>query len=415
MGSPPYPKRLLSGFVPGLSWPGTRPLRVMLDTTNRCNIRCVMCHFAYPAAWEQQLERWTDEFLAIVEREVFPFTCQAQLSLGTEPLVWKEFPDLLDACKRAGVPFVEMYTNGLLITPELAEKIVATPMSRVQLSLEGATKEGYESVRVGGSFERFQRGVRMLDEAKRRAGSEVPVLQFNVTMLRRNAHEMEGILRLAKELGVSDLDFRHVIIHDGLGMETESFLNDKTGFNALMRRLRALADELGLAIVVQPKDFDLGEEEEAPVRPDQRNQTAHILARAATAPPVEYFPAPPPPSVEGHGCPECWAPWRQILIRSDGSVVPCPFWYTDDTMGNLQRQGFMEVWEGEPFKKLRHGLLTRDYHVNCAKCPLRGIGKVDDDRAHRSHNLDKGQFRSGTGLEPATGTSPDPRLADGPA
>ena len=399
----PYPKRLLSGFVPGLSWPGTRPLRVMLDTTNRCNIRCVMCHFAYPAAWEQQLERWTPEFLALVEREVFPHTYQAQLSLGTEPLVWKAFPDLLDACKRAGVPYIEMYTNGLLITEELAEKIVATPMSRVQLSLEGGTKEGFESVRVGASFERFKRGVRLLSEAKARAGSLLPVLQFNITMLRRNAHELETMLHLAKELGVTDLDFRHVIVHDGLGMEDESFLNDKPGFNRLMRRARELAVELGLAIVFQPKDFDLGQ-------PADAAATTPLALRPDVVKPVQYLPVPPPPAVEGHGSPECWAPWRQVLIRADGSVVPCPFWYTDDTMGNLHRQSFMEVWEGEPFRRLRHGLLTRGYHHNCGKCPLRGIGKVDADGAHRSHNLEKGQFRDGTGLRDSE-TMPRPQAS----
>jgi len=396
MEPPPYRKRLLSGFVPGLSWPGTRPLRVMLDTTNRCNIRCVMCHFAYPAAWEQQLERWTPEFLALVEREVFPHTYQAQLSLGTEPLVWKPFPELLDACKRAGVPYIEMYTNGLLLTEELAAKIVATPMSRVQLSLEGASAEGYESVRVGGSFERFKRGVRLLDEAKRCAGSALPVLQFNITLLRRNAHEVEDILRLAKELGVSDIDFRHVLVHDGLGMEAESFLDDKPGFNALMRRARALAAELGLTIVVQPKDFELGDSPAPALTPPGPRPDFVV--------PLQYLPTPPPPAAKGHAPPECWAPWRQVLIRADGSVVPCPFWYTDDSMGNLQRQSFMEVWEGEPFKKLRHGLLTRAYHENCAKCPLRGIGKVDDDAAHRSRNLEKGQFRAGTGLDGAPQT-----------
>ncbi len=401
----PYRERLLSGFVPGLSWPGTRPLRVMLDTTNRCNIRCVMCHFAYPAAWEQPLERWTSEFLAVVEREVLPHACQAQLSLGTEPLMWKPFPDLLDACKRAGVPYIEMYTNGLLLSEELAAKIVATPMSRVQLSLEGASAAGYESVRVGGSFARFCEGVRLLAEAKLRARSELPVLQFNVTLLRRNAHEVEDILRLAKELGVSDLDFRHVVQHDGLGMEPESFLNDKPGYNRLMRRVRALARELGLTIVVQPKDFDLGAQSEPEPAPPARLRPDAVAPR-------QYLPSVPPPEVEGHGIPQCWAPWRQILIRSDGSVVPCPFWYTPDSMGSLQRQSFMEVWEGEPFRRLRHGLLTRDYHENCAKCPLRGIGEVDDDKAHRSRNLEKGQFPWGTGLDGLGGGRKDAENAE---
>jgi len=33
--------------------------------------------------------------------------------------------------------------------------------------------------------------------------------------------------------------------------------------------------------------------------------------------------------------------------------------------------------------------------------PLRGLGKVDGDAAHRSRNLEKGQFCAGNGLDGA--------------
>jgi MoaA/NifB/PqqE/SkfB family radical SAM enzyme len=248
---------LLAGFGTAFSLPGTRPLKLFLDTTNKCNLRCIMCHFAYDSAQKTSMVQWTPEFLARLERDVLPYTWHAQLSLGTEPLIWRHFTLLLDACKRAGVPIIDMYTNGVLLTKTLARKIVETPMSRVQFSLEGVTRKGFEEVRIGASFQRFVRAVEMLAEARRSAGSEYPRLQFNITMLRRNADEIEDILHLAHRLGVDYLDFRHVVLHDGLGIESDSYLNDKAGYNLLMARLRALAAELGLVIVVQPDDFEL--------------------------------------------------------------------------------------------------------------------------------------------------------------
>lgn len=49
----------------------------------------------------------------------------------------------------------------------------------------------------------------------------------------------------------------------------------------------------------------------------------------------------------------------------------------------------LEVWGGRPFRRLRWELLTGEYGPNCVRCPLRGIGRVDDASAHRSHVADK--------------------------
>jgi len=380
---------VLRGFGTPHSRHGQRPLTLMLDTTNKCNLRCVMCHFAYPSAAKEPLQKWDLDFLAKLEREVLPHVQHAQLSLGTEPLVWKHFPDLLDACKRAGVPVIDMYTNAVLLTEELARKIVSTPMTRVQLSLEGVSRRGFDEVRAGATFEEFERGVQLLVRARAEVGSQLPRLQFNVTLLRRNAGEIEDIVRLAHRWGIDFLDFRHVVVHDGLGMEQESFFGDKPGFNRLMKRVRALAAELDVAIYIQPPDFQLeGEESSGPVPGAPLVQDGPFEVGRVSEPVRRELPL-------------CLAPWQQFFVRPDRSVVPCTFWYTQDRMGDLERQSFGEIWDGEPYRRLRHQLLTGNYGVNCAQCPLRGIGSVEDERAHRSNSLAKAHLLSdGTPANP---------------
>jgi MoaA/NifB/PqqE/SkfB family radical SAM enzyme len=394
----------LSGFFQPYSVGAYRGLEVLLDTTNRCNLRCIMCHFTYRSAQDATRQEWTPAFLDRVEQEVFPHARHVQVSLGTEPLMWKHFPGLLDALQRARVPYVEMITNGQLLTEGLARKIVQSGMTRVQISLEGATRETYEAIRVGGRFDRLIRNIRMLDAARKSVCSRIPHLQFNVTLMRRNAHEVEDILRLGHDLGVQDLDFRHLILHDDLDLDHESFLHDRAGFNRLMARVQSLARTLGMKINMAPPDFQLetahspedgpADPAQLPVspafspRPDPDDPLARPMAPLSTTP-----GSVPPPVPED--APLCWAPWRQIFLRFDHQVVPCPFWYTPETMGDLRHHSFLEIWEGSAYRRLRKELLTRDYGANCRNCPLRGKGRVDDENAHYAHNLEKArQFQN---------------------
>ena len=95
----------LSGrFVP-YRGVGRRRLTLLMDATNRCNLRCVMCHFARPEARREARVELTSADLAVLEREILPRVKHAYLSAGTEPLMWKRFPELLDAWGLTDSPF----------------------------------------------------------------------------------------------------------------------------------------------------------------------------------------------------------------------------------------------------------------------------------------------------------------------
>jgi radical SAM protein with 4Fe4S-binding SPASM domain len=384
----------LSGSYPRYAGKG---LQVLMDATNRCNLRCVMCHFAHDSSQREPLCQWTPEFLERIERDVFSRAVHVQVSTGTEPLMWSGFPLLLGALRRARVPLFEMITNGQLLTRELAERIVASGMKRVQLSLEGASRASYEAIRVGADFDRFVRGVELLNEAKLGARSARPHLQFNITLMRRTAGDLKKLLRLARRLGVEDLDLRHVIVLDGLGMESESFLRDKARFNRLMARTRRRARRLGLHIVLAPESFRLEPacgDARRTVTPDRSardpQSTEHGESPARRVAPgwipaamVNGEPTDAPLLPSG---PVCWAPWRQVYLAPDGRVLPCAFWYTKEAIGDLRCETFEEIWEGPGYRALRWRHLTGLHGVNCGQCPLRGIGRVDDEAAHFAHD-----------------------------
>ena len=57
----------------------------------------------------------------------------------------------------------------------------------------------------------------------------------------------------------------------------------------------------------------------------------------------------------------CWAVFQEGHINFDGSMNACCFAVSEDFhMGDLKKQSFMEVWNGEKFQKLRSAHLKKD-------------------------------------------------------
>lgn len=77
----------------------------------------------------------------------------------------------------------------------------------------------------------------------------------------------------------------------------------------------------------------------------------------------------------------CEHPFTQLNITVDGRVGRCcaDFFFAD-VMGNVTRQGLLEIWGGEPLERARRQLLRGDRSGSalCRRCDFRG---VDFDKA----------------------------------
>ena len=89
-----------------------RFLKVRLDLHNKCNIRCRMCYFALDEVWKQPRVDMSDKVIDRMESEIWPRTHRLALSCATEPLISRKLGPVLTRAKRAGVPFVQIITNG---------------------------------------------------------------------------------------------------------------------------------------------------------------------------------------------------------------------------------------------------------------------------------------------------------------
>jgi MoaA/NifB/PqqE/SkfB family radical SAM enzyme len=73
------------------------------------------------------------------------------------------------------------------------------------ISIDGATKETYESIRIGGKFDKLMSNIKALNAAKEDLSSRLPKIWFNITLMRSNIRELPHLVKLAHTLQVAGL------------------------------------------------------------------------------------------------------------------------------------------------------------------------------------------------------------------
>src|SRR5579862_6905724 len=179
------------------------PIDGVLETTYRCNLNCVHCYVNEPASSKEEKARELslDRLKGLVD-EIVEAGCLSVLLTGGEVLLRPDFRELYLYAIRHGLR-VTIFTNGTLVTEEIADLFDEYRPLSVEVSLYGITKGTYEKVtRIPGSFEKCLAGIERL---------RVRAIPFSLkTMaLTWNVDEIVAMRDYARSLGVT---FRH----DGL-------------------------------------------------------------------------------------------------------------------------------------------------------------------------------------------------------
>ena len=119
---------------------------------------------------------------------------------GGEPLLHPSIIQILELLRVEDLD-LNVETNGILCTPELARNMAACKNPFISVSLDGADARTHEWIRgVEGCFEAALTGIRNLVKA-----GFTP--QIIMTIMRCNKEQMEAIVRLAERLGAGSVKF----------------------------------------------------------------------------------------------------------------------------------------------------------------------------------------------------------------
>ncbi|NDL56458.1 mycofactocin radical SAM maturase [Phytoactinopolyspora mesophila] len=183
----PGPKRLVDHFELGLD----APICLTWELTYACNLSCVHCLSA--SGRRDPRELTTGECKAIIDELERMQVFYVNIG-GGEPTVRSDFWELLDYATSHHVG-VKFSTNGVKITPDVAERLAANDYVDVQISLDGATAEVNDAVRGGQSYDMALRAMRNLSAAGMKN------FKVSVVCTRQNIPQLDEFKALADRYG----------------------------------------------------------------------------------------------------------------------------------------------------------------------------------------------------------------------
>jgi radical SAM protein with 4Fe4S-binding SPASM domain len=177
---------------------GSEPLLLegSLELTERCNLCCVHCYVNRPAgderarSEERSLEEWQGVLDQLARAGVLWL-----LVTGGEPLLRPDFAAIYLYAKRKGF-HVTLFTNGTLLTPDLADLLAEYPPWEVEITLYGVTAATYERVTgVPGSYALCRQAIDLL----RQRGVALSLKTMALTL---NRGEIRAMQELADAWGL---------------------------------------------------------------------------------------------------------------------------------------------------------------------------------------------------------------------
>ncbi len=356
-----------------------RPLKIEMDITNQCNIRCIMCPFSDPVIGRRKRSDLSEETFLRWADDMFSWAASLGLMFGTEPTLNPNLLSFVRIAKEYRVPNVYFSTNAMKLTPALSGALIEASLDEFNVSLDSASKVTFERIRRGAKWDTVVRNLKSLRDQKAALKVSRPRLHLSFVLMRSNIQELPQFVELAAELGAVVVYITHLVAYDTLGTITESLGTNLDEFEQYVDRARLLARQYGIHAVL-PRMRQVGINFTLPRKSTQEQQPSHLAdidqAREAHGLPKRFA------TDEANSC--CPFPWHFIAIQPDGSVVPCGWWHSGPPMGNLHTQRFREIWSGEPMRSLRSQLVSRHLGANCSKCPAAGVGSSDSSELFQS-------------------------------
>lgn len=365
----------------------TPVLDVTMDVTSRCSLRCIQCRKTHEETHADQHDIAPELFQKIA-REVFPCARTLMLSSAGEPLMAKSFWQALETAMEYDIQEVGFCSNGVLLSRRRAEQVVDMGVGRAEFSVDGASREVYERIRVGADFGNVVGNIGYLSACKKKRRSRLPLIRLNVVLMRSNIHELPDIIDLAADLGAEEVLCQHMIVFTDR-LRSESLLLDKHLSNDNLKAAAERAARRQLRFY-HPPLFDLPGEDANPAPPSPSPPPPPAPVSSSVLPAVPSRADVIYADEGGYSFqrrthqatvsrePRCMDPWRKVSFDWRGQVFPCCAW-EGEPIGDIDKASFHDIWNSPEYRRLRKGLTEGPMPDPCRNCSVISGRNVNDE------------------------------------
>ena len=320
----------------------SHPMNIALFLTLRCNARCEMCNLIQLLDKDKDSEPTLENIQKFIKSVAH--SNPSIILFGGEPFVRSDIFDVLSVVKNHGLN-CGIFTNGLLLNEDKIKELIRLELDYIAFSLLGIGEGHNKIVGIKNAYEKLINNIRMFCEMDRKTR-----VIIHTTITEDNLQHLMDIVELGKTLKVDQVRFGHPTFFTDSDVEKSnafckinfpnedikefSYSYNPTGKEEKFYSvIKGLKEKYNGSICFSP---ELGDSE---IKTWYSNK--FITKR------------------------KCFFAWRGCFVYPNGDVVPCES--ISYKMGNIYRQSFEDIWNGEKYKdfrrKLKNGLFPA-----CVRC-----------------------------------------------
>ena len=309
------------------------PLKISMNITKRCNLRCIQCFSDSGELREPELTTKDiyNLFDAMRKNGTF-YICIG----GGEPFTRPDLFDILKYGKEQQLA-ISIVSNGLLLTKEVLEKLNKLDLDYLWISFEGL-KENHERLRGIGTFDRTLEKLQLIkDYYKGKTALRMSINRYNIS-------EIGELVNIAEKYNIDLIRFTPLLSFgraDGqeLTIDQEQYIE----FLKKVRKIQSTSVKI--------------------IYPNMPTNKIWL-------------------GTNGFGC-HCGK--EAIWIDETGKMSPCIFWGDKYNVGNIKDMDYIELWNKSLEISNIKGNLTckkcKNYKVcrgGCRARTLFELGNLDD-------------------------------------
>lgn len=170
------------------------PRQIVVESTSICNMTCIHCSHKELEREKRHMDRGLWEKIVdeigrkSPECEVWPTFYGEAMIMSYKNELW----DRLDYADKVGCKNLVLNSNGMLLDRwDSIDKILASPLKRFILSLDGFSKETFEKIRVKGKWDEVYPNVEELCRRRLERGQTYPAITAQFSVMPDNIDEVE--------------------------------------------------------------------------------------------------------------------------------------------------------------------------------------------------------------------------------
>lgn len=307
------------------------PIYMEVSPVGLCNHRCIFCAYDYINYPNRKLD--SERYLSFLD-EAVSLGVKSILYAGEgEPLLHPNIAEFIERTKEVGMD-VGMFSNGELLNQQKTDKILPY-LTFLRFSFNGGDAETYKRIHTPNTL---RGGGLLMAKVLKNIAYAVTFREKNklkvdlgaqFVLLQENKDSLMGAIKNLKECGVDYISIKP-FVHQN---QNQLYSNRKQLCKSEINSLIDQAKEYNSAT------FEVIFRENAFENMQQDRKYKHC-----------------------YGCNFI------TTLNSAGEIASClPYWDREEFVyGNIYKQTFYEIWNGEKRQKVKHFL---ENTLDCAKCP----------------------------------------------